>query len=238
MIMKQINPDNESVPVEAQDVETTKLLTSRQTAESFFNLENQEYDIPILLTNFINQFKKRETKNLGQLTNAKNILLRHQIEKMVEKDGRFNLDGLIPFKNVCMSCQGSGERYKFFRDTMPVNCKFCDVDENTKPIGKLTVKCRSCHGTGKYNNHICTTCKDPNTNKSTGYVRIKCRNCRGTGTYYKLVIDSKLKSTTYCRRCKGRGFILPETEPKKITPIINPVISKDIGQKIKSTVIK
>lgn len=223
-------------PAEAQVVEATKLLTTVHEAEVFFNLDNQKYDVPILLTCFETQFyskiKNRKTNDLRQLTDAKNILLRNQVEMMIEKKGMFNLDNIIPFENVCVSCKGTGERYKFFRFTMPVNCKFCD----TEIVGKRTVKCRSCHGTGKYGIHNCTTCQDPNTKESSGYVRIKCRHCRGTGIYHKLVIDSKIKSTTHCRRCKGRGFIQPEKERKNVTPA-NPVISENLGQQIKKTVI-
>lgn len=238
------NGENKSsIPTESQVVENAKLLISQNEAEKLVNVNGQDYDILSLLTSFESEFykkiKKHETKDLRQLTDAKNIILRIKVEEMVATNGRFDFTNLIPFETACTGCKGTGELYKFFRHTIPVDCKFCDKDENGKTTGKKTVICRSCKGSGKYqNNFACRTCKDPETNQSTGKVVIKCRKCRGSGTFHKLAIDSKLKSTTHCRPCKGRGFIQPEKEVKKSTKPANPVLPKDLGEKIKASVIR
>jgi DnaJ-class molecular chaperone len=72
-------------------------------------------------------------------------------------------------------------------------------------------------------------------------VTFKCRRCRGKGKFRKTVIDSKIKSTTHCKTCKGRGFIVPDDRfpPRKgqaKTPD-NPVIKTEDLENI-GTVIK
>ena len=239
-----------SDPTEAQFVEEAIRQTSVEEAERLIKPGN-EYDITRLLTAFELEFnvrlKNKDTKSLRMLTDAKNVLLRNKIEQMVEKDGRFNLSGLIPFETACLSCKGTGEIYKFFKQTIPVDCKFCDQDENGKSTGRKTVRCKSCKGTGKFKKPNgqevdCRTCDKDENGKPTGTVTFKCRKCRGTGTFQRLAIDSKIKSTTHCKACKGRGFISEEkTAPKKkpkTLPLKQPVLSADLGEQIKAALVK
>jgi DnaJ-class molecular chaperone len=68
-----------------------------------------------------------------------------------------------------------------------------------------------------------------------GVVTFKCRRCRGKGTFRKTVIDSKIKSTTHCKVCKGRGFLVPDDRfpPRKGSQRVeNPVISKEAAESL------
>jgi len=180
-----------------------------------------------------------ENKQWGKivpLQEARNTLMRLQMEIMVgENKGHFNLKGLIPFKYICVPCSGTGEYYLFFKSSTPVPCKFC----SGKGILKI-VSCRDCEGTGRYKkpegrvpiNEICPTCK------GTGKYKVKCRRCLGKGIFHKPGLAAKLEDTTACTKCRGRGFHIPKPEKKKHIHVpYNPVLSSDLGQHIKTSVI-
>jgi len=240
----------ESSPATIQEVEDTVMVTDMDYAINLLKL-GDSYDVPTLLGSFENEIHTsiddRMTRMLKPLTEAKNILLRHAIEQMIAKDGRFDVSRFIPYKDACDSCHGTGELYKFFRKSTTVPCKFCDGEKY------VIIKCRACKGTTRYRkrknglgvNVECSRCtRDPETKMPTGQEKVKCRHCLAKGTFRKLIIDSKIKSTTHCRKCKGRGFLLPEpTAPAKKTfsdkrsarpaNLINPVISADLGKQLK-----
>ena len=162
---------------------------------------------------------------------------------MVAEHGRFDFTGLIPFENACFACHGTGERYKFFKQTAVVPCKFCDG-------GTKVIDCPSCKGTGTFRKWSkdnggyvgvdCIKCDKDADNKPTGKRTVKCFKCHGTGDFKKLVIAPKIEETTHCRTCKGRGFVVDE-QPKqqkakiverKTQPLSNPVLSTALADKI------
>ena len=243
----------------AQDLEALISVTSLDEASKLLNLPDA-YDVPTMLTAFENEIHasidNKKTRMLKPLTEAKNILLRAQIEQMIEKDGRFDLVGMIPYEEACISCKGSGELYKFFRKAATVPCKFC-TEGKPEENGYVFITCRACKGTKRYKknqkgltiNVECTRCHKDEEGKPTGQERVKCRACLGKAVFRKLVIDSKIKSTTHCRHCKGRGFLLPEPPAKKSKAAAkkddrpaaepaNPVISADLGEKLKQVEVK
>ena len=237
-------------PATAQQVESFVQITTMAEAANLLNLED-DYDVETLLTQFEKEIHasidNKKTRMLKPLTDAKNILLRHEVEQMVEESGKFSFEGLIPFETGCRACRGTGELYKFYRQSATEPCNKCED-------GRALIPCRACKGTTRYkkkqgNLHInvdCTRCAKDSEGNLMGKEYVKCRACRGTGTYRKLVIAPKIKSTTHCRECKGRGFTLPEPPPKaaKITTTVkaaepeNPVLSADLGTKLKEATVK
>jgi len=224
-------------PATAQEVREVKLLTSVKEAKKVLSFNLEKYSDIELLTHFQNsilpKLEKHETKDLKQMIDAKNLLLRPEIERQVEQNGKFTLN--IPFETSCTSCCGTGERYKFFKKIIEVECKFCDK-------GELIITCPACKGSGRYikdtpDLKINVKCKKCNkVNEKTdeilvGKIKVKCRTCRGSGKFSKLVIDSYIKSTTYCKDCRGKGF-----RYKKVKEPDNPVIPANIGQEIKNAV--
>lgn len=243
--------------VTAQDLQSLISVSSIDEASKLLNLATMDdIDIPTMLKLFEDKIHasidNHTTRMLKPLTEAKNILLRSEIEKMIERDGKFDLAGMIPFAEACISCKGTGEIYKFFRVAETIPCKFC-TNGDPEDDGYLFIPCRICKGSKAYKGEECTRCyRDPETDLPTGKERVKCRTCRGKAIFRKLVIDSKIKSTTHCRYCKGRGFTLPEPPPpaktKKlsnsnkprmvISKLENPVISADLGKQLKRANIK
>jgi len=230
---------DEIMPATAQDVEQAKLLVTIEDSEKFLGLK-EGYDVSQLLqcyeTSFLDRIKNKKTKDLKTLTDSKNILLRSQIEGQISENGRFDLT--IPFEKICKDCSGTGELYKFFRKTVEVECRVCEGK------GKLLVPCRSCHGTGRFVkqdkglkiNVVCKTCKADESKKIDGvyHVEVKCKKCKGKGTIRKVALDDKIKSTTFCKTCRGRGFEMPK---KEVIPS-NPVLSASLGEQIKTTIVK
>jgi len=222
----------DQLPATAQDVATAKLLVDIEEAEALLGFgKKKDYSVNDLLKSFEVCFQvfeeNGETKKILPLTNAKNILMRHQIEQMVAENGRFDVTGMIPFEKICLSCRGTGELYKFFRRVVPTPCKFC------KGEGTSIRQCISCKGTGRYKNKDCRLCN------GTGKQIIKCRSCHGKGVFNKFAIDAKISSTTPCKKCEGHGFITPKPETKKqhVHTPNNPVITADLGETIKNTVV-
>lgn len=249
------NANKQKSFVTAQDLQTEISVHNVDEAAKVLDMDwidgvSTKYKIPVMLSIFEDRIrssiKNKKTKMLKPLTEAKNILLRSEIEKMIEKDGRFNLVGMIPFEEACISCKGTGELYKFFRTETSVPCKFCT---NGKPEndGYIFIQCHVCKGTKVYEEKECPNCyRDPKTDLPTGKEQIKCRACRGHAIFHKWPIDSKIKSTTHCRHCKGRGFTLPEPPPRKpkkfnkiksspkhISSFGTPVISAQLGEQLK-----
>lgn len=208
-------------PATAQQVEAFQQITDLGQAASFLELPD-EYEVTDLLV----QFEKRihaaidskKTKLLKPLTDAKNILLRHIVETQVKNTGKFDFTDVIPFETACTSCRGTGELYKFFRNTVTEPCKFCNN-------GYVLITCRSCKGSTRYkkNQHDlkidveCSQCERDENDKPTGQEKVKCRKCRGTAKFRSHPIAPKIESTTHCHDCKGRGFTLPEPEKKSKT---------------------
>jgi len=242
----------------AQDLETLVTITNIEDAMKMLNLTG-DYDVETMLKKFETEIHSsidnRKTRLLKPLTEAKNILLRFEIEKMIEENGRFDMEGLIPYETACVSCRGTGELYKFFRKAATVPCKFC-TEGKPEDNGYVFITCRACKGTKRYKkqqkgltiNVECTRCHPDEEGRPSGQERVKCRACLGKATFRKLVIDAKIKSTTHCRHCKGRGFTLPEppakeervAKTKNYEPAepANPVISADLGEKLKAVEVK
>lgn len=215
-------------PATAQEVREVKLLTSVKEANKVLASYSLDYSTPDFFPRFETLAKTKidnnETKDLKQLGDAKNILHRKDLQDQVKEYGKFELN--IPFEKVCPTCGGGGERYKFFKKVIEVNCKYCDN-------GEVIITCPKCRGSG--NDGKCTKCNkiDEKTGKALiGKIKVKCRMCRTCpGKFQKLVIDSYIKSTTYCRDCKGLGFCY-----KKPKQVDNPAIPSNIGQEIKKAV--
>jgi hypothetical protein len=240
--------EHETTAITKQDVEKVVSVISINDAEKILGIKNEPpYDIKKLLHEYHIGFEvlmeNREFKKLRPLTDAKNIILRHLIENQVEENGRFDMEGVIPFEDACTSCHGTGELYKFFRRVVTLDCKFCEGE------GEVTLECRACGGSGRYIREYgdlkidvaCKKCdKDPETGDPLGVVTYKCRRCRGKGTFRKTVIDSKIKSTTHCKVCKGRGFIVPDDRfpPRRgqTIQIANPVIKESDLESIGSVI--
>jgi len=242
--------------------ELQQLISIHDTEEAAKLLElGDSYDTRTMLTTFEqaihHSIENKKTRMLKPLTDAKLILLRSVFEKQIAETGKFTLDGIIPFKeeDICPACHGAGELLKFFRKAATVPCKFCTTGK-PEDNGYVFIECRSCKGSKRYRkyqkdlviNVACTRCHKDADGNPTGQERVRCRACLGKGTFRKLVIDAKIKSTTHCRHCKGRGFLLPEPPAKKIkvktekvyhdTTLSNPVISADLGAQIKGADVK
>jgi DnaJ-class molecular chaperone len=166
----------------------------------------------------------------------------------IKEHGKFDLTDIIPFKDICESCGGSGELYKFFRNAATEPCRFCDD-------GYVLITCRSCKGTTRYKktqnslniNVECNRCERDADGKPTGKEKVKCRKCKGSGNFRKLVIAPKIESTTHCRECKGRGFTLPDPKGKPKTAMAEAMeaaeskvenIPKNLGDSLKSADVK
>lgn len=227
-----------------QDAEEGRMAKTLEEAEQLLCI-TPPYNISELLTRFEKSIHKsiddKKTRRLKPLTDAKNILLRYFIERMIEKTGRFDMTDMIPFQESCISCKGTGELYKFFRKGETVPCKFCNTPEHEAAgKGYQLIPCRSCKGSGIYkpagrDGILCTRCQKDELGNPTGKERVKCRSCQATSVYRRPVLDAKIKSTTHCRECKGRGFTLPEPDfSKKKKAPRNPVITEDLASKIKS----
>lgn len=221
MSEKNIIVTAEEAPVEAQHVRQAAVLLDIKQAIDIVR-PSKNYDIPTLLKDFKLLWEchvdNREFHKLRELTDAKNFLLRLEIEHMVAEKGRFDFTGLIPFDNACVQCHGTGERYKFFKQTAVVPCKFCDG-------GTKVIDCPSCKGTGTFRKWSkddggyvgvdCIKCDKDEDGKPTGKKTVKCFKCHGTGDFKKLVIAPKIEETTHCRTCKGRGFVADEPSKKE-----------------------
>ena len=225
-------------PATAQDVEEAKMLIFERDAKVVLSIEG-DYSMTELLTKY-KYLEDNKIGNSSQLKNAKNILLRSLIEKQVEETGKFLLE--VPFETACIQCCGGGERYKFYIKAVEVDCKYCDG-------GTLIVPCRACKETGTYKKPNgdevpCTKCnkEDPITKETlVGKRRVKCKKCAHTGKigkFEKKVLDSKIKSTTYCKACKGKGYLSEKKRTKKNDKLDNPVISQTLGDEIKKAVAK
>jgi hypothetical protein len=230
-------------PATAQEVAEARLIISVIESRKMLDFETEDYSLSELLLHY-KEIDDANIKNPKFLADSKNILTRKDLEKQVEKTGKFVIDS--PFGDLtCPHCTGGGERYKFFYKSVSVDCKFC-----TK--GELIIPCKACKETGTYVNPKssnpdgvpCIRCNkedpksgiDPETGETTilvGKRRVKCRSCRGSGRFEKFVIDSFIKSTTHCKPCRGKGFI---PEKKRNKPIDNPVIPADLGKEIKKAV--
>lgn len=237
--------ESNSTPVTAQDVERAKMVTTLEDAIGVVK-PGKNYDVTSLLQAYLIEFEclidNKEKFNIRRLTDSKNILMRDLLEKMIEEQGRFNLQDMIPFDHACTACKGTGELYLFFRKTTKVDCKFCDH-------GKKEIVCPTCKGArsykvdgkdGKPESVECARCDRGEDGKPTGKATVDCRKCHGSGKFHKLVIDSKIKSTTYCRVCKGRGFLVDEDDPAPAPKVSherqpsNPVLTVDLAAKIKT----
>lgn len=151
----------------------------------------------------------------------------------VDKDGKFSL--LIEFpkltgKEVCDSCKGTGERYKFAKKPIMVDCLKCkdviisidgkeliinanvitlagvDVSGEAKYqrfLGRVVEDCISCSGTGRY------VMKDPEFGGSNN---LECKTCKGHN------IDGRSKTSqvlTKCKTCKGKRKVkIPVIAPE------------------------
>ena len=234
---KQEHSTEAFTPATAQDVEEAKMILFENDAKRILGLE-KDYNMIELLSKF-QQMEEDGKGSLKQLVDSKNILLRLEVEKQVEETGKFSIE--VPFETACVQCCGSGERYKFFIKAVEVDCKYCGGS------GTLLIPCRACKETGIFTkpNGAQVPCKKcnqihPDTQKPLeGQRLVKCKKCAHTGKvgkFEKKVLDSKIKSTTYCKSCKGKGYLSRKKKIKKDVQLDNPVISKTIGSQIKKAV--
>jgi len=203
--------------------EQEMLLSQTASKEAMKILKIREGDCLKILETFGKLVVEVSDEENAKLIAAKNLLIRHEIERMVQKTGRFDLPQ-NPFEKTCNRCHGTGELYKFFRTPKAVECKFCEGEGHTEET------CKLCNGTGRFVRNImdlkinvnCKVCH------GTGKRKIRCLRCRGTGKYLVLVIDPKIKSSDPCPTCEGLGFV------KSSTPTLsNPVISPEVAEKLK-----
>jgi len=252
-------------PTTAQELSSSISINSVEKALKFLDIDwivdvPSKSKIPVMLAIFEDRIrsgiKNHNVKFLKPLTEAKNVLLRSEVENMIKTAGRFNMNGMIPFETSCIKCRGTGEIYKFFRAGETVPCKFCT---NGKPedYGYNFITCPQCNGSKQIStienegtedervvNVVCPDCyRNPKTGMPTGKKRVICRTCLGKGKFRRIIIDAKIKSTTHCHHCKGRGFTLPEPPKKqpvakvvfrkKAPSMKNPVISAKMGEQLK-----
>jgi len=174
-------------------------------------------DLQTITGMFENLLKKRTIKE-RTLVDAKNVLVRENILQMMRERGYFTIPEKIFGEETCGACNGTGERYWFHVYSTNVKCR-CDN-------GVIREPCKSCGATGWYRPGVkCNRCKD-------GVFERKCTTCRGKGTYPKLLKDASLKSTTWCKSCRGRGFKPPVKAPDN--PVIDTEKAHALAQMIKS----
>jgi len=228
----------QQIPMTQEECEKIKAASFSEIT-AILNLP-LEYDREQLLTNYqhlyLENLKEKKIEQLSILTIAKFVLNRDLACREVAENGKFD-HSVVPFDKPCKDCSGAGELWKFFKTTAETECKFCEGE------GIRVIPCRACNETGRFVktqanlkiNVKCNKCnkKDESTGVVlVGKIRVKCRSCRGSGIYRRLVIDSSIKSTTFCKTCKGKGFMYKkEKEPT------NPVLSEDIGKKLKDAVV-
>lgn len=160
--------------------------------------------------------------------------LRNQCDviKQIGRDGKFVLD--IHFddqdKKTCDACGGAGERFKFAKKPVQVECLKCktvqikindrimiiegttitlngkDISDHKgyqKYLGKVVDDCPSCDGDGRY------ITEDP---EFGGKNNLACRTCRGIN------IDGLSEVTqviSKCKTCKGKREVkIPVISPE------------------------
>jgi hypothetical protein len=134
---------------------------------------------------------------------ARNSLTREFILRQIETQGFFDLTPT--YEQVCDVCHGSGELYRFKKSPVSVKCKACENGRVTIPcfsckgtkkyragnkvvdctrcldpktgesIGKVTVKCKFCHGTSRVKRPVL----EPELLAVT-----PCKRCRENGFLY------------------------------------------------------
>jgi len=104
-----------------------------------------------------------ELDDFQQYIEAKNALIRSLVEEQMKTRRYFEIEPT--FENVCPVCKSTGEIYKFHRKTVKVNCHICAGNK------KVTVKCRACNGTGRFQKRW----------KTGGGIDVVCRVCDGKG---------------------------------------------------------
>lgn len=238
-------PSESAAPATAQHISALVQITSLGEAAKLLELPDG-YEIEDMRKSFETlihrAIKQRRTHLLKPLTDAKNIIQRHDIEFQISRDGSFD-PGFIPYQDICEDCKGAGEIYRFFRDTTVETCKICNGTR------KVLITCRQCNGSKKYTKHAqevsnkegdivvqntCPSCTVDEEGNPIGKEAVKCWKCKGTGKFRRYILAPKIKSTTHCAICKGRGFKLPDPPKKTPQKPDNPVINSDIAVKIKT----
>lgn len=208
-------------------------MTEERASSPKMSVEEATKILPIIISNntqledILKVFKDHlSLVDINKGKTAKNTLMQFVVSKQMERQRFFEI--VSPFNNSCVLCKGAGEIYKFERKTVMVNCHICAGKK------KVTVQCRSCNGTGRYEkrwnsgggiNVTCGTCK------GNGSIRVQCSNCRGKGKLKKTVTSHKIKTTTPCKKCDELGFVTSKSKKKKNVPqkrervVDNPVIS-------------
>lgn len=200
-----------------------------------------------------------ELDQVGPFVDAKNRLLRHLVSSQMKSEKYFEI--VSPFEDSCGSCKGAGEIYRFKRKIVEINCHICAGKKKVKvkcptckgiEKKKVKVECPTCEGSGRFKkrwkggggiNVSCKTCKGSGgidifckTCKGKKEVISKCSECLGSGKKSKNVPDHRIKSTTPCKRCQQLGFLEDKPMKKKYQPV-NPVLTQNLADKIKETMI-
>lgn len=211
-------------PITLDELVNYQTRQSVTQALNFLEFEpetEQELDECLTTEAVLERFKEvYEDEPSVEAINNKNLLMRYIIEKQVKDSGGFTI--IAPFKNVCKKCHGLGELYRFFKKSILVECNKCEGSGRTgtceacngsgryirnKPGVNINIECRFCEGTGK---NI-------------------CRRCFGNGKTRIMIIEDKIKSTTFCDTCEGKGYVAYQQNQLQ-----NPVINKELGEIIRT----
>ena len=197
------------------------ILIDLEKASNILEIPKESNDIHI----FSAYKEKIETtldrQLLRDLTEAKNLLIRKEVECQISSRNFFRLRTPPDF-NICNVCKGSGEIYRFELIIIELinECSKC------KGTGNLLRVCKKCNGTGSHYGKVCFNCK------GTGFyvTNQKCTNCQGTGDIKtkRMTRTGKIAAVSTCKICRGTGL---KKVQKKI--MFCPVISKNIAELIK-----
>ena len=186
----------------------TEITSYEQACEMFGTTKESLSDEILMSYKNLNDNLSKIAFSETEILKAKEILLVDLFPRQVEELRHFEI--VSPFQNTCPVCNGTGLRFKWVKKSIEIPCYVC----SGKKVIKKKVKCE--------------TCKIIHTEIT------KCSKCLGKGKIKKLVLDSKIESTTPCKRCQQKGFIEPKPSKKKYLPApLNPVITTSLAMQIK-----
>lgn len=203
-------------------------------AFEYFDLKDKKFDVPKIINRFL-----KGNVNDEERIGFKNNLLIHLMESK-----RLSWDLTIPVKNHCTHCGGRGFDVILFAIEKEKCHLRISKDSQGKTIysgcngtGWKIGECRTCSGTGIFQENLCPTCWDKVTSKSRGtylykktnfFEGKKCLICNGTGEVNKLVQRmTDIQDARICKKCNGSGIL---------TEIGTSVISSAIADKLKNMI--
>ena len=145
--MKPIVETSSRIEIGAIKTITKKEVSAKEALREFF------------------ETKKPKTKTLLE---ARDIIVQNFILRSLRERGYFDLAQIIPLEQVCSNCNGTGNKFKFFKDRPKTGCKAC----NGTGVRKNRSKCLTCGGTGVFEkNRLEAVIKSKN----------ECLACKGKG---------------------------------------------------------